>query len=402
MRNTIREYMQLTDTEKKQLWKTAIFVFDANIFLDCYRYTKVTREEILGAIKSLKNRVWMPKQVAQEFMKNRPSLIYECLGKFDIISKKADEFVDECVKLADINSEDVDIKELRKYIDKKIEKLKDKCEFCDNPSDDSIVSEILELYEGKVGKGFTKERLGDLQKEFAERCEKLIPPGYKDVKKEKNAIGDFLLWREILEYAKSEKKNIIFVTEDKKEDWWWIERGKTIGPKYELKREFYAETQQVFYMYDLTGFLKHIKIEKGSNVNEAILSEIRRKRALEDQDFKDRMIMRSLSKKDLIRKEAFENIFELKRGTYELKKRKEELLDKRRYFIKSMNEVDDALRREHHKRKINEIELELQNLDSMIDSNESIINMILRSWGGSDVELYFDRFLDQEEGTENK
>ena len=60
-------------------------------------------------------------------------------------------------------------------------------------------------------------------------------------------------------------------------------------------------------------------------------------------------------------------------------KRKEELLDKRRYFIKSMNEVDDALRREHHKRKINEIELELQNLDSMIDSNESIINMILRS-----------------------
>ena len=120
MRNTIREYMQLTDTEKKQLWKTAIFVFDANIFLDCYRYTKVTREEILGAIKSLKNRVWMPKQVAQEFMKNRPSLIYECLGKFDIISKKADEFVDECVKLADINSEDVDIKEIRKYIDKKI------------------------------------------------------------------------------------------------------------------------------------------------------------------------------------------------------------------------------------------------------------------------------------------
>ena len=64
-------------------------------------------------------------------------------------------------------------------------------------------------------------------------------------------------------------------------------------------------------MYDLTGFLKRMKIEKGSNVNEAILSEIRRKRVLEDQDFKDRMIMRSLSKKDLIRKD----IFELRRGT---------------------------------------------------------------------------------------
>ena len=398
MRNTIREYMQLTDIEKKQLCKTAIFVFDANIFLDCYRYTKVTREEILGAIKSLKNRVWMPKQVAQEFMKNRPSLIYECLGKFDIISKKADEFVDECVKLADINSEDVDIKELRKYIDKKIEKLKDKCEFCDNPSDDSIVSEILELYEGKVGKGFTKERLGDLQKEFAERCEKLIPPGYKDVKKEKNAIGDFLLWREILEYAKSEKKNIILVTEDKKEDWWWIERGKTIGPKYELNREFYAETQQDFYMYDLTGFLKHIKIEKGSNVNEAILSEIRRKRAPDDQDFKDSKIMHSLIRNNLIRN----NISELRRRIYELKKRKEELLDKRRYFIKRMDEAEDALRKKHYERGIKEIELELQNLESMIDSCESILNIAFHSWCGSDVEVYFDAFVDKEEGTENK
>ena len=398
MRNTIREYMQLTDVEKNQLWKTAIFVFDANIFLDCYRYTKVTREEILGAIKSLKNRVWMPKQVAQEFMKNRPSLIYECLGKFDIISKKADEFVNECVKLADISSEDDDIKALKNCIDRKIIKLKDKCKFCDSPSDDSIVSEILELYEGKVGKGFTKERLVDLQKEFNERCEKLIPPGYKDVKKENNAIGDYLLWKELLEYAKSERKNIILVTEDKKEDWWWMERGKTIGPRYELNREFYAETQQDFYMYDLTGFLKRMKIEKGSNVNEAILSEIRRKRVLEDQDFKDRMIMRSLSKKDLIRKD----IFELRRGTYELKKRKEELLDKRRYFIKRMNEAEDALRKKHYEREINEIELELQNLDSMINSNESIINMILSSWDGSDVKLFFDRFLDQEEGTENK
>ena len=249
-----------------------------------------------------------------------------------------------------------------------------------------------------MAKVLQRKRLVDLQKEFNERCEKLIPPGYKDVKKENNAIGDYLLWKEILEYAKSERKNIILVTEDKKEDWWWMERGKTIGPRYELNREFYAETQQDFYMYDLTGFLKRMKIEKGSNVNEAILSEIRRKRVLEDQDFKDRMIMRSLSKKDLIRKD----IFELRRGTYELKKRKEELLDKRRYFIKRMNEAEDALRKKHYEREINEIELELQNLDSMINSNESIINMILSSWDGSDVKLFFDRFLDQEEGTENK
>ena len=85
-----------------------------------------------------------------------------------------------------------------------------------------------------------------------------------------------------------------------------------------------------------------------------------------------------------------------------MKKRKEELLDKRRYFIKRMNEAEDALRKKHYEREINEIELELQNLDSMINSNESIINMILSSWDGSDVKLFFDRFLDQEEGTENK
>ena len=87
-----------------------------------------------------------------------------------------------------------------------------------------------------MAKVLQRKRLVDLQKEFNERCEKLIPPGYKDVKKENNAIGDYLLWKEILEYAKSERKNIILVTEDKKEDWWWMERGKTIGPRYELNR----------------------------------------------------------------------------------------------------------------------------------------------------------------------
>ena len=42
----------------------------------------------------------------------------------------------------------------------------------------------------------------------------------------------------LLERAKAEKKPLLFVTDDAKEDWWLIHEERTIGPRPELLREF--------------------------------------------------------------------------------------------------------------------------------------------------------------------
>ena len=40
MKIAIKEFIELTDAEKKNLWDKAIFIFDTNIYLNLYRYSK--------------------------------------------------------------------------------------------------------------------------------------------------------------------------------------------------------------------------------------------------------------------------------------------------------------------------------------------------------------------------
>ena len=77
MRNAIPEYLEYSDEEKKKLWENATFVFDTNVLLNLYRYSKETREALLSSMEKIKDRIWLPYQIAYEFMKNREETIYE-------------------------------------------------------------------------------------------------------------------------------------------------------------------------------------------------------------------------------------------------------------------------------------------------------------------------------------
>lgn len=67
-----------------------------------------------------------------------------------------------------------------------------------------------------------------------------VPPGYADLKDKEgfNVFGDLVSWKQILEYAQSRSVNLIFLTDDQKEDWWLQVRGNTLGPRPELVEEF--------------------------------------------------------------------------------------------------------------------------------------------------------------------
>lgn len=63
---------------------------------------------------------------------------------------------------------------------------------------------------------FDKE---ELLQELERRKTLGIPPGYKDSGKRLNAVGDLLIWKTILELAKQDHKDVIFVTSEEKADW---------------------------------------------------------------------------------------------------------------------------------------------------------------------------------------
>ena len=274
MKNAIREYIEYSEEEKKELWDTATFVFDTNVFLNLYRYSNNTRKQLLDAIEKLKPRIWMPYQVAYEFCKDRYSVIEESNKRFDDIGKDADRLIKDWKQTLRLDDNNEDIATLRNYLLKWIKDNKKKNFLVFDISNDKIFTKLLELFDGKTGEEISSEDKKKIEKEGEERFERKTPPGYKDNAKTDNKYGDLFVWKEIIQYSKSHSVDVVFITHDRKEDWWNTCAGKTIGPRVELRKEFYQETQRRFHMYTMTSFLSLINDIKKDSIDKKTIQEV--------------------------------------------------------------------------------------------------------------------------------
>lgn len=274
MRNTVREYIEFNDEEKIDLWNTATFVFDTNIFLNLYRYSNKTRTQLLDSLEWLNNRIWMPYQVAYEFCKDRYDVIVEANRRFDIINDDVDKLVEKWKKELRLDNNDSDISNLVCFLQEWITKKKDSNYLIFDPSNDEVFQRLLVLFDGKVGNEFTIEEKTSIEQDGKIRYENKMPPGFKDSKKQENRYGDLFVWKELLQYAKSQNVDIIFVTHDQKEDWWNISGGKTIGPRIELRKEFFEETGRKFHMYTMSSFLSFFIENKGKSIDKTTMDEV--------------------------------------------------------------------------------------------------------------------------------
>ena len=276
MRQAIGEFLDNNDKEKQELWNNATFVFDTNILLDLYRYSKKTRDILLETMSKFSNRIWMPKHTAVEYMNNRPSTIIDTVERYDQLHKELEKFVNLCVSTLRMDEVDAKLSELQDSFSSWLDENKEANLFVQKPSEDDILDKLLSLYDGKVGTGFSEEELQKLYDEGEERYKKQIPPGFKDIKKEKNKYGDLINWKEILRYSKTERKNIIYVMRDLKEDWWYEYKGKKISPRVELKREFLVETGGMqLHIYSLENFINRMNFEDSETVDQSVINEVK-------------------------------------------------------------------------------------------------------------------------------
>lgn len=274
MREAIKEYIEYSSKEKNDLWNTATFVFDTNVFLNLYRYSNKTRNQLLESFEWMGARIWMPYQVALEFCKDRYNIINEANRRFDNIGADADSLIDNWRKELRLDSNDPDIEELDKYMKEWIEKKKNNNYSIFDATNDEVLNKLLDLFEGKTGEAFSNEIKTSIEQEGESRYAEKVPPGYKDYKKTENRFGDLLVWKEVLNYAKTQDVDIIFVTHDQKEDWWNISSGKTIGPRIELRKEFYKETGHMFHMYTMSSFLSFFIENKGKSIDKTTIDEV--------------------------------------------------------------------------------------------------------------------------------
>ena len=82
------------------------------------------------------------------------------------------------------------------------------------------------------------ETEAELSAEWDIRRSNAVPPGYKDSGKDDTGIGDFLIWKSILQLAAEFKQDLIFVTGDEKADWFVRSMGAGAYPRPELVAEY--------------------------------------------------------------------------------------------------------------------------------------------------------------------
>lgn len=142
---------------------------------------------------------------------------------------------------------------------------------------DRMHEEIVSIFTGKVGPEYPPDVLIQKHKEAQKRYENFVPPGFKDLSSKQKTreketkeptgmllpdpYGDAIVWFQLLDFAREQdqasRKPIIFVTDDAKVDWWWIEKGKTLGPRPELIAEMNSTGKSDFYMYNSQSFLTY-------------------------------------------------------------------------------------------------------------------------------------------------
>lgn len=285
-------YIKNSATEISTLWKKAYISFDANVLLNLYRYSDSTKSEFIRVILGVKDRTFITHQAFEEYLRNRHTVIS---NQIKLYSKK------------DIDSlkKTLEEKNLHPVISSKTNELFN--EFYDALSndyesavkklnerfaEDDIFKSLETVFNVAVLEGFDPKHIEDvIFKDGKERYLSKIPPGFEDQKAKsgdesyeglRRLYGDLIVWMELIKYSKDNNRNVIFVTSDKKEDWWKIVDGKTISPRPELLAEFSKMTGCELVMYTSEQFLKFA----GENLNEEPSSDsLEEVRQYETPDF---------------------------------------------------------------------------------------------------------------------
>lgn len=278
MKSKFSSYYQPSDEWFADLWTTCFFVVDANVLLNLYRYSASTSEQLISILEGVRDRIWIPYQAALEYHERRLDVISsetktysDTIGlcrslRENLSTSRRHPFADDAVVASTINF----LHKLEDDLNKRQTRREGLL------SQDPLQERIGELFAERVGDPLSSEENVKLTREGEKRYEEKIPPGYKDVNKdERRRYGDLRVWFQIIAWARASQNNVVFVTDDAKEDWWFYHNGRIMGPRPELRQEIEAKAGVSFYMYQPSQFMEHAQKYLNQQVEPETIDEIR-------------------------------------------------------------------------------------------------------------------------------
>lgn len=308
MKKLLKEQKKDWNAISDKVWQDGVIVFDTNVLLNLYRYNEEARDELIGLMKSYKDRLWMPYQVGLEFLDNCEAVKIWLHKGYKDLSAQVDECKKSFFKFYDSHyskHKHICRDELEELFDKQLNPIKEKLSEWENAEPDykkkDLVKEkILALYDKRVGNDYNFDELQEIYAKGRIRYDNKIPPGYKDDtpdKKEMGArhlYGDLIAWMQIMDYAKAENKDIIFVGDDLKEDWWEKVKGKLNQPRRELLDEFKYRTGREIVFHTQKGFIETSKKQLNENTMKEMERVMKENQQIQDLIRKMRESMASI------------------------------------------------------------------------------------------------------------
>ncbi|MEV0610851.1 PIN-like domain-containing protein [Polymorphospora rubra] len=258
----------LAPADVKRAMTSALVAIDANVLLNLYRYNARTTSDLLAIFERFGDRLVVPHQAIREFHRNRlaavgnpEGAVQDLRGALDKNQRSTGDALTRWAK--QVALDDAELLRLQAIVGDAFDSVReaageadpDKVRVDTPAADDRVLSRLGGLLQGRVLPQPPADIWAALIAEGQERVEQQRPPGYLDADKadanpEEGAAGDFLVYRQACEEATRRGLDLVIITGDEKEDWWWRHRSVAIGPRPEMVKEFFdlSDGRQLFLL----------------------------------------------------------------------------------------------------------------------------------------------------------
>lgn len=252
----------------KRLWSEALISLDTSALIFLQECDAELAKHVMDTLLFVEERIWIAYHVANvEMLENfehkenksgaigRLNRFQKTLGNSveritDVFSSLSNELREEGHDLLADMISDFDTNEM--FYDL-ISNFKQKMNQSTKENREFLQSGLVQVFQNamcaKSTQILTPEELSQIDLAGATRYMDKIPPGYCDWDKQNNKFGDLIIWKEILKKSQEEKKPLLFITRDKKEDWFKLEGNEIVGVRDELINESKDNNAEVFVIY---------------------------------------------------------------------------------------------------------------------------------------------------------
>lgn len=246
--------------ELSSFLKTSTIVLDASVLLVLFKIN--TFESFLEILSHdrIKERLWLPYNIAWFYHQNMNSVILKQIENIKSSSsylrlcKRSFQSISHYPYLSyEAKSEfDLIVNKIESENAEQIEALSNSL------VNNSLRSKIDELYNGKIGESYNEAEMLEIFENGRKRFSSNIPPGFNQEFSENSQVlyHDLIIWKQMQKFAIEKDKNIVFVTNQIRDDWFYIVNTRIISPRQELINEFKQETNRSFYCISAYDFVQ--------------------------------------------------------------------------------------------------------------------------------------------------